>query len=122
MKRRDFIRNAVVMAALVSSGSALAEVEGQGSGPKIGGDLLRLQNREEPTAMEQKHVPGIEVPEGIKKGEWFDVVVRVGFMKEHPSVPEHWIEWIKLLVDGQQVAKTKYKYGGVSWSHAALKP
>jgi len=121
MKRRDFIRNGVFMAALMSSGKVLAtEHREEGSASKAT-ELLRLHNRENPTVMEQKHVPGIEAPERVKAGEWFDVAVKVGFMKEHPSKPEHWITWIKLLVNGREVARTEYKVGGVSWSHATFK-
>lgn len=45
---------------------------------------------------------------------WFDVTTRVGFMKEHPSVPEHWITMIRLLVDGKDVSRIENKSGGIS--------
>ncbi|NIS61542.1 MAG: twin-arginine translocation signal domain-containing protein, partial [Proteobacteria bacterium] len=62
MNRRDFIKGAAFTAAMMSSGVALAtEYEEKGSAQQDT-NLLRLQNRENPTAMEQKHVPGIEAP------------------------------------------------------------
>jgi len=118
MNRREFIKGAVLTAALVSSGKAFASYEGDESG---GGPLLKLQNRENPSVGEQKHVPGIEAPGQVKKGEWFDVKVKVGFMKEHPSKPEHWIPFIKLLADGDVIAKAEYPVGGVAASSATFR-
>lgn len=121
MKRRDFVKNAIFMAAFMSSGLALATDDAETERAQQDTGLLRLRNRENPTVMEQKHVPGVEAPSKVKKGEWFDVSVRVGYMKEHPSTPEHWITWVKLLVNGREAVKTEYKEGGVSWSHATFK-
>ena len=122
MNRRDFIKGAVLAAAFLSSGKALAERydELKDVQPRERG-LLRLQNREDPSALEQKHVPAIKALGQVKKGEWFDVRVRVGFMKEHPSNPDHWITFIKLLVDGQDVAKSEFTVGGASAPFATFK-
>ncbi|MBI5664019.1 MAG: desulfoferrodoxin [Nitrospirae bacterium] len=76
--------------------------------------MQRLSSKEKPSALEQKHVPGIEAPASVKAGEWFDVKVKVGFMGEHPSTPEHWITKIKLLVDGKNIAKTAFEVGGAA--------
>ena len=118
MNRREFIKGAVLTAALVSSGKAFASYEGEESG---GGPLLELKNRENPSVGEQKHVPGIEAPSRVKKGEWFDVKVKVGFMKEHPSTPEHWITSIKLLADGDPIANVTYPVGGAAASSATFR-
>jgi superoxide reductase len=111
MRRRDFIKcglSAAVISAVPSG--ALAGFYGE---PKKEG-FIRLKNKNEPSVSEQKHVPGIESPDSVKAGEWFDVRVRVGFMKEHPSTAVHWITMIKLLVDGETVGKTEFKKGGVA--------
>lgn len=121
MDRRDFIKGAVFATTMMPFGIALAtEYEEKGS-VQEDTNLLRLRNRENPTAMEQKHVPGIEAPNKVEKGKFFDVKVRVGYINEHPSTPDHWITWIKLLVNGHEVARTEYEMGGVSWSHATFK-
>lgn len=44
----------------------------------------------------EKHVPAIECPAGIKKGEFSDVVVTVGKEIAHPNTTEHFINWIGL--------------------------
>jgi superoxide reductase len=71
--------------------------------------------------MEQKHVPLIEAPSSVKQGAWFNVDVKVGFMKEHPSTPGHWIRKIKLLVNRKEVAETEYRTGGMSASAASYR-
>jgi superoxide reductase len=117
MNRREFIKGAVLTAALVSSGRAFADYEGEGSE----GPLLKIKNRENPSVGEQKHVPGIEAPAQVKKDEWFDVKVKVGFMKEHPSKAEHWITFIKLIADGDSIAKAEYPVGGAAASSATFR-
>lgn len=44
----------------------------------------------------EKHVPVIECPNGLKKGEFCDVVVTVGKDIPHPNTTEHFINWIAL--------------------------
>jgi superoxide reductase len=110
MKRRDFIKGAVITSAVLSSTRVFSS-EYERKGEK---KLNRLTNRESPSILEQKHVPVMELPKRIQPGSWFDVHIKVGFMKEHPSTPDHWITKIKLLVDGKKVAKTKFESGGIS--------
>lgn len=83
-------------------------------------NINRLRNRKNPTELEQKHVPEIKVPSKVKKGEYFEVKIKVGFMKEHPSKANHWITMIKILVDGKEVAKEDHFIGGVSPSEASF--
>jgi superoxide reductase len=42
----------------------------------------------------EKHVPVIEVPEGIPAGQEFDVKVSLGKGVAHPNTTEHHIAWI----------------------------
>ncbi|HOK87280.1 MAG TPA: class II SORL domain-containing protein [Fervidobacterium sp.] len=44
----------------------------------------------------EKHVPVIEAPEIVEKGEWFEVEVSVGKEIPHPNLIEHHIVWIEL--------------------------
>ena len=119
MNRRQFLKGAAFATALLSTRTSLASYEGSEGAPA--GGLLELKNRENPTSMEKGHVPAIETVSQVKKGEWFDVKVRVGFMKEHASHAEHWITFIKLMVDGTYVAKTEYEVGGISSSSAQFR-
>jgi superoxide reductase len=42
----------------------------------------------------EKHIPLIEVPDKVKKGEFFKVTVTVGKEIAHPNTTEHHIQWI----------------------------
>jgi superoxide reductase len=110
MERRNFIKGALLAAAVMASGKTLAAEYEKGEGQKI----QKLSNRENPSALEKKHVPGIEAPASVKPGSWFDVRVKVGFIDEHPSMPEHWITMIKILADGREIARTRFPVGGAA--------
>jgi superoxide reductase len=118
MKRREFLKGAVLSTALLASGDAFATGEYYGTGKK---NLLRLENRENPTVLEKKHVPAIDAPGKVGKDEWFEVKVRVGYMTVHPSTPKHWIDEITILVDGVEVAGTDFKKGGMFAPEASFK-
>lgn len=45
----------------------------------------------------EKHVPYIEVPDTVKKGEFFEVTVVVGKEVPHPNTIEHHIKWIQIF-------------------------
>jgi superoxide reductase len=117
MNRRCFIKGALLTVGVLASGKSLAGESGKTKDK----ELLRLKNKENPSILEQKHVPGLELPDRAATDEWIDVKVNVGFMKEHPSTPEHWITKIKLLADGNTIAKTSYKTGGLSPSSATFR-
>jgi superoxide reductase len=42
----------------------------------------------------EKHVPVIDVPDRIRKGEFFEVKVTIGKEVAHPNKTEHHIRWI----------------------------
>jgi superoxide reductase len=44
----------------------------------------------------EKHVPVIDAPETVKKGEFFKVTVTVGKEIPHPNTTEHHIRWINI--------------------------
>lgn len=114
MHRRKFIKGTLLVTAALAAGRA---IPGEYDAESAEG-INRLTNRENPSALEQKHVPAVAAPDEVSPRTWFDVNVNVGFMKEHPSTPGHWITMIKLLVDGKEVAETGFKSGGVSASSA----
>jgi len=63
----------------------------------------------------EKHVPVIEAPEKIKKGEFSKIVVSVGKQIAHPNTTEHHIRWIEVyfLADGE---KFPYQIGRFEFS------
>ena len=110
MERRNFIKGVLLAAAVIVSGKTPAAESEKGEGQK----MQKLSNKEKPSALEQKHVPGIEAPASVKPGSWFDVRVKVGFMGEHPSTADHWITMIKLLADGREIARGSFPVGGAA--------
>jgi superoxide reductase len=117
MNRRNFITGVIITTAAVASGKAYAA--GYGSESKK--SLNKVADRANPSVSEQKHVPGIKAPNNATINEWFNVSINVGFMKEHPSTPGHWITMIKLLVDGKEAARTDFKTGGISAPEATFR-
>jgi superoxide reductase len=57
------------------------------------------ENVDSASDLEKKHLPVIEAPDRVTRGEWFDVTVRVGALLEHPNEPGHHIEFIELYAD-----------------------
>ncbi|HDT14041.1 MAG TPA: Neelaredoxin [Candidatus Aminicenantes bacterium] len=59
---------------------------------------------------QEKHVPVIEAPEKVKKGEFFDVKVTIGKEVAHPNKTEHHIRWITVFFQPRE-GKFPYEIG-----------
>jgi superoxide reductase len=44
----------------------------------------------------EKHVPVIEAPNTVQKGEYFEVTVSIGKEVAHPNKTDHHIKWVSL--------------------------
>ncbi|PIQ87876.1 MAG: hypothetical protein COV73_01845 [Candidatus Omnitrophica bacterium CG11_big_fil_rev_8_21_14_0_20_43_6] len=68
----------------------------------------------------EKHVPVIEAPETLKKGEFVKIAVSVGKEIPHPNTTEHHIRWICVyfLPEGEkfpyEIAKIEFNAHGES--------
>lgn len=68
----------------------------------------------------EKHVPVIEAPDAVKKGEFFKVTVTVGKEIPHPNKTEHHIRWIEVYFQAEgekfpyQIAKAEFTAHGES--------
>lgn len=51
------------------------------------------------TDLEKKHLPMIDCPDAVKKGQQFQVTIEVGKLLKHPNENFHYIEWIELYAD-----------------------
>ena len=69
---------------------------------------------------QEKHVPAIDAPDKVKKGEYFKVTVSVGKQIPHPNTTEHHIRWVEVyfLPDGEkfpyQIGKFEFATHGES--------
>jgi superoxide reductase len=50
---------------------------------------------------QEKHVPVIEFPDKVKKGEFFQVTASVGKEVSHPNTTQHHIRWIEVYFQPQ---------------------
>ena len=62
--------------------------------------IQKAKNPDNLTSFEQMHLPWIVVPEFIKKGEEFEVIVKIGKVN-HPMEDEHYVRCVRLYIDGE---------------------
>lgn len=68
----------------------------------------------------EKHIPVIDVPDKVKKGDFFNIKVEVGKEIPHPNTTEHHIQWIDVyfLPHGEtfpcQIGKLQFTAHGES--------
>lgn len=68
----------------------------------------------------EKHVPVIDTPAKVKKGELFNIKVEIGKEIPHPNTTEHHIRWIDIyfLPEGEtfpyQIGKVQFTSHGES--------
>jgi superoxide reductase len=68
----------------------------------------------------EKHVPVIEAPDKVKKGEFFEVKVSLGKEIAHPNTTEHHIRWIMIYFKPEganfpyQIGKAEFTTHGES--------
>lgn len=117
MKRREFLKNTTLLGAAAVSVAVLPDT---GHADKDD-PIHTLKDPKNPTTLEKKHVPLVEAPRNVKKDEWFDVRVKVGYMITHPSVPGHWIDDIELLVNGMKVIELENEVGGITSPNGQFK-
>ncbi|HID95409.1 MAG TPA: desulfoferrodoxin [Candidatus Latescibacteria bacterium] len=56
------------------------------------GDIINPPEKEG----KEKHVPVVEAPASVKRGEVFQVTVTIGKEVPHPNTIEHHIKWIQV--------------------------
>ena len=59
------------------------------------------------TDIEQTHVPVIELPDGVRVGEMFQVTVKVGILP-HAMEPGHHIQWVDLYADQTLLSRVTF--------------
>ncbi|MCF7916763.1 MAG: class II SORL domain-containing protein [Candidatus Omnitrophica bacterium] len=69
---------------------------------------------------QEKHVPVIDAPESVKKGEFFSIEVTIGKEVAHPNKTEHHIAWVDVYFQPEgskfpyQIGKTEFSSHGAS--------
>lgn len=62
--------------------------------------IQKAKNPDNLTSFEQKHLPWIIIPEFVKKGEEFEITVKVG-KANHPMTDEHYIRCVRIYINGE---------------------
>jgi superoxide reductase len=57
------------------------------------------------TEHDAKHTPKIECPGEVRAGEWFDVTVTIGADAIHPTLYEHYVNWIAIYKNDVELAR-----------------
>ena len=73
----------------------------------------KIADLENPTKLELKHTPDITFGEKDEKG---NTLLKVTIGKNgiiHPSTKEHWIDYLRIFVNGKQIAYTEYVNGDI---------
>lgn len=113
LSRREFLGTGTLFTAgaltLAGARSALSqEWAGQSEG------IYRtLRDPKIISELEMKHVPLIKAPERVKKGEKFEVAVRIG-RTSHPMEMPHHIEWLRFFRNGRPLAEVNLSCEGVT--------
>ncbi len=68
-------------------------------------DVNVMEDSDNPTDLEKKHVPVISAPDSVSAGEPFKVTVEVGKLAEHPDEPDHFINFITLYAGHVYLAR-----------------
>jgi len=118
MERRQFVQAGVAGAALLLAPKVVRADSYNKTLAK--GKINTLTNKNSPSVLEKKHVPLVQAPKAVEKGQWFKVMVKVGFMIEHPSNPDHWIDRIELQVNGKRVSEMVNVAGGITSPNACF--
>ncbi len=113
LSRRELFGTGVLLAAgtLPLLGSRPAFAQQGASAPESVYQTLR--DSKIISELEMKHVPLIQAPDTVKKGEPFDLKVRIGRVL-HPMEMPHHIEWIHFFKDNRPLAAVQLSREGVS--------
>ncbi|MCZ6681222.1 MAG: desulfoferrodoxin family protein [Candidatus Poribacteria bacterium] len=68
-------------------------------------DHITEEFKQVKTEHDAKHTPKIEAPDEVVAGEWFDVTVTVGADALHPTMEEHYINWIAIYKNDVELAR-----------------
>lgn len=68
----------------------------------------QVDDIDQATDLEKKHLPIISAPEKVESGECFEVTVEVGKLLDHPNEPGHFIEFIELYAGETYLARMDF--------------
>ncbi len=117
-QRRKFLQTTLQASGLLLTGGAAQAAGGGLKGyaavePELFQGINRLKEAGKPTALEQKHVPVLLLPEKIRTGEAFELTVTVGEVL-HPMSPAHYIQYVELLAGNEPAGRIEFASGSTN--------
>ena len=94
----------VVNVAGAQPGTTMSTAATQDPNAYLWGQINHAKDPNNMTILEKEHVPGITVNGPIKAGQPVNVTVTIGEYILHPSMHEHFIQWIELYNGPLQLA------------------
>lgn len=71
-------------------------------------EVKTVSKPENKTVLEQKHIPYIQAPDRVKRGEYFQVSIKMGKEIDHPMEPGHFIQYVDLYADYYHLGRVNY--------------
>lgn len=71
-------------------------------------DVKKTSNPADKTPLEKKHVPYIQAPDKVKKGEYFNVKITMGEDIDHPMVADHFIQYVDLYANYYHLGRVNF--------------
>jgi superoxide reductase len=100
-ERRDRWRRRLTAIGAALGGGLMLVAPAAGAGQE---EQFTPEFRAVRSTFDPKHTPVINAPDSVKRGQWFDVTVRVG-TDMHPSLAEHFVRYIVLYKDTAEIAR-----------------
>jgi len=79
--------------------------------PEFFSRISAVQHQDGLADLQRMHLPAIAAPKSVRKGESFDVTIKIGRHTQHPNEPGHYIEFIELYADNTYLAGTSVTGG-----------
>ena len=71
-------------------------------------EIKGVNDPENKTVLEEKHVPYIQAPDKVKKGEYFQVNIKMGKEVDHPMEPGHFIQYVDLYANYYYLGRVNF--------------
>jgi len=113
LSRRELFETGALLTAGALPLLRSRPVFAQEGAPKPEGIYQTLRDPKIVSELEMKHVPLIQAPDTVKKGELFEIKVRIGRV-QHPMEMPHHIEWIHFFKDNRPLAAVQLSREGVA--------
>ena len=98
--QKKYFRIGALSLGIIAVLIAIPVVANQMFDEEVIGDFKHVK-----TEYDEKHTPKIECPDEVGVGEWFDVTITIGAGAIHPTLYEHYVNWIGIYKNDVEIAR-----------------